>query len=86
MTKVDKSMTNAFKKIQKYHVKNKIDAIQMICTLENTLLNLQQISSQQTVHITLSIPLNHSSRKWVFINTCPMEEHTFILKPLVLLK
>lgn len=53
MTKVDKLMTNAFKGIHKDHVKNKIDAIQMICTLGNTLLNLQQILSQQVVHITL---------------------------------
>ena len=46
MTKVDKSMTNAFKRIHKNCVKNKIDVIQMICTLDNTLLKLQQISSQ----------------------------------------
>ena len=45
MTKVDKSMTNEFKMIHKDHVKNKIDAIQMIHTLGITLLNLQQISS-----------------------------------------
>ena len=58
----------------------------MIRTLGNTLLNLQQISSQQAVHIALSLPLNHSSRQCIFINTCPMEEQTPILKPPVLLK
>ena len=40
MTKVDKSMTNAFKMICKDHVKKKINVIQMIHTLGNTLLNL----------------------------------------------
>ena len=86
MTKVHKSMTNAFKRICKDHVKRKINAIQMIRTLGNTLLNLQQNLSQQGVHIALSLPLNHSSIQFVFINTCPMEEQTFILKPLVRLK
>jgi hypothetical protein len=46
MTKVDKSMTNAFRRIRKECEKNNINAIQMIHTLGNTLLNLQQISSQ----------------------------------------
>lgn len=86
ITKLDKSMTNAFRGIHKDHMKNKIDVIQMICTLGNEFLNLQQISSQQVVHIALSLPLNYSSRQCIFINTCAMEEQTFILKPLVLLK
>ena len=86
MTKVDKSRINEFKRIHKDHVKKKIDDIQMIPTLGNTLLNLQQISSQQVVHITLSLPLTHSLRQCIFINTSPMEERTFILKPPLLLK
>ena len=58
----------------------------MICMLGNTLLNLQQMSSQQVVYIALSLPLNCSSRKCVFINTSPLEKHTFVLKPLCLLE
>ena len=60
MTKVDRSKTNAFKRIRKEHEKRKIDAIQMIRSLGNALLNLQQILAQQVVHIALSLPLNHS--------------------------
>ena len=60
MTIVDKSITNAFKRIPKDHVNDKINDIQMICTSGNTLLNLQQISSQQEVHISLFLPLNNS--------------------------
>ena len=86
MTKVEKSMANAFKRIHKDYVKKKIDVIQMIHTLGNTLINLIQISSQQAVHITISLPLNHSSRQCVFINTCPMKEQAFVLKLPVLLK
>jgi hypothetical protein len=86
MTKVDKSMTSAFIRICKEHERSHIDAIQMIRTLGNTLLNLQQMSAQQAVHIALSLPLNCSSRKCVFINTSPLEKHTFVLKPLVLLE
>ena len=43
MTKLDRSMTSAFKKIRREHEKRKINAIEMICTLGNTLLNLQQM-------------------------------------------
>jgi hypothetical protein len=75
MTKVDKSMTSAFRRIQKEH------EISHMRTLGNALLNLQQMSTQQAVHILLSLPLNSSSRKCVFINTSPLENHTFVLKP-----
>jgi len=61
MTKADKSMTNAFKRIRREHEKSKLNAIEMICSLANALFNLQQISAQQAVHIILSLPLNHSS-------------------------
>jgi hypothetical protein len=86
MTKVDKSMTSAFRRIRKEHEKTQIDAMKMIHTLGNTLLNIQQMSSQQVFHITLSLPLNCSSRKCVFINTSPLETRTFVLKPPSLLK
>ena len=86
MMKIDKSMTSAFRKIRKEHERSHIDAIQMIHTLGNTLLNVQQMYAQQAVHIALSLPLTCSSRKCVFINTSPLEKHTFVLKPPVLLQ
>jgi hypothetical protein len=86
MTKVDKSMTSAFRRIRKKHEKSHVDTMQMIHTLGNTLLNLQQMSTQQAIHIALSLPLNCSSRKCVFINTSPLEKHTFVLKPPSLLE
>ena len=46
MTKVEKYMTSAFRRIHKEHERSHIDAIQMICTLGNTLLNFQQMSAQ----------------------------------------
>lgn len=46
MTKVDNSMTYAFKIICKDHQQDNINAIRMISTLINALLNLQQMSSQ----------------------------------------
>jgi hypothetical protein len=86
MTKNDKSMTIAFRKICKEHEGSHIDVVQMIQTLGNTFLNIQQISAQQAVHIALSLPLTCSSRKCVFINTSPPEKCTFVLKPPVLLQ
>ena len=43
MTKLDRSMTSAFKKIHREHEKSKINAIDMIRTLGNALFNLQQM-------------------------------------------
>jgi hypothetical protein len=60
--------------------------MQMICMLGNTMLNLQQMFVQQAVHIVLSLPLNSSSRACIFINTSPIDQHTFVLKPTFLLK
>ena len=45
MTKVEKPMTSAFRRIHREHEKSHLDAMQMIRTLGNTLLNLQQMSS-----------------------------------------
>jgi hypothetical protein len=86
MTKVDKSMTREFRRIHKENERIHIDVMQMIHMLGNTLLNLQQMFAQQAVHIALSLPLNCSSRKCVFINTSPLEKHTFVLKPPSLLE
>lgn len=58
----------------------------MIHSLGNALLNLQQILSQQEIHIALYLPLNHSSWECIFIKMIPMDEHTFILKPSFQLK
>jgi hypothetical protein len=43
MTKVDKSVISALRRIHKEHEKHHIDTMQMICALGNTLLNLQQM-------------------------------------------
>lgn len=80
MTKVDRSMTSAFKRICEDHEKNNIDAIKMISKLGNELLNLQQMSSQQGTHIILSLPLNYSSRKCVFIDIRAEDDQTFVPK------
>jgi hypothetical protein len=44
-------------------------------------LNAQQMSTQQVVHIFLSIPLFHSIRAFQFINTCEQQDNTFVLLP-----
>jgi hypothetical protein len=86
MTNIDKSMTSAFRRIHKEHEIRHIDAIQMIRILGNTLINLQQMSAQQEVHIALSLPLTCGSKQCVFINTSPLEKCIFVLKPSVFLQ
>ena len=85
-TKLDRSMTSAFKKIHIEHEKRKINPIEMIRTLEIHYLTFNRCQLNHAVHITLSMPLNSSSRQCVFINTSPSDEGTFILKPNFLLK
>ena len=79
-------MTNAFRRICKVHERNEIDDMQMIRKLGNALLNMQQMSAQQAMHITLSLPLSCSSREFIFINTYPVDERNVMLKPPILLK
>jgi hypothetical protein len=45
-----------------------------ISRLGKALVNMQQMSAQQVVHIILPLPLNTSSRKCIFINTSPIEQ------------
>ena len=46
----------------------------------NALINYQEMSSRQAVHIALSLPLHKSSRKTIFINTSPPENRILLLK------
>jgi hypothetical protein len=64
----------------------KMKEVILMHMLGKTLLNLQKMYAQQAVHIALSLPLNCSSRKCVFINTSPLEKSTFVLKPPSLLE
>ena len=59
--------------------------IQTIRKLGNALLNMQQMSIRQAVHVVLSLPLHSSSRKTIFINTTPNDRQIAMLKrPLLL--
>ena len=73
-------MITAFKKIKEQCFTNNDGKIQKIHKLGNTLLNMQQMSSRQAVHIVLSLPLHSSSRKTIFINTSPDDKKTVVLK------
>jgi hypothetical protein len=39
------------------------------------------MSTQQVVHVHLSIPLYHSIRAFQFVNTCEQQGKTFVLLP-----
>jgi hypothetical protein len=74
ITKMDRTKTSAFKKIREEFL-CKIDIkIKTIRKLGNTLLNMQQMSSHQAVHIVMSLPLYSSPRTTIFINTAPFEK------------
>ena len=80
MTKEDRTLTRTFKNIREDQVKAKYDILKTISSLGKAFVNLQQMSAQQAVHIVLSIPLNCSSRKCVFVNTSPVDDRAFVLK------
>ena len=52
----------------------------MIRKLRNALLNFQQMSAQEAAHLVLSMPLNQSFRRRIFINTRLDDDHIFVLK------
>ena len=80
MAKFDRTLTSTFRRIRKESIENKDDAIQLVRKLGNALLEHQQMSSRQAVHIVLSLPLQCSSRKTIFINTSPANKRTCVLK------
>jgi len=80
MTKIDKTMTSTFKRIREDHEKMNVDIMKTISRLGKALLNMQQMSAQQSIHIILPLRLNASSRNCIFINTSPIEQQEFILK------
>jgi hypothetical protein len=55
-----------------------IEASKCIKKLRNAFLNAQQMSIQQVVHITLSMPLYHPTKSFQFINTF-QQDITFVL-------
>ena len=85
ITKFDCNLTTAFKKIKHQCLTNNDGKIQTIRKLGNTLLNMQQMSIRQAVHVVISLPLHSSSRKTIFINTAPDVKQIVVLKrPLLL--
>jgi len=73
-------MTIAFKNILNDFFSSGDNKFETIHKLGNALLNMQQMSSRQAIHIILSLPLYSSSRRTIFINTTPSQKITFILK------
>ncbi len=58
-SKKDKSITQKMKLLLNKCKHEQIEAYECIKKLGNAFLNAQQMSIQQTIHITLSIPLYH---------------------------
>jgi len=69
-TKIDKYVTQKMKIILEKCKHEQTRTFECIKKLGNAFLNAQQMFIEQVVHITLSIPLYHSTRSFQFINTC----------------
>ena len=80
ITKFDCNMTTAFKKIKDQCLADNDGKIETIRKLGNALLNMQQMSIRQAVHIVLSFPLYSSSRNTIFINIAPDDKQIVVLK------
>jgi hypothetical protein len=81
LAKIDQFVTQKLKIIIDKCKHEKIETFKCIKKLRNAFLNAQQMPIQQVVHITLSIPLYHSTRSFQFINTCQQQDKTFVLLP-----
>ena len=80
MTKHDNTLTRTFRKKREDRKKTNYDVMDTISSLGKSLVNMQQMSTQLAVHVVLSLPLRNSSRRCIFINTSPQEQHAFVLK------
>ena len=69
-----------FKRIREEHKESDVSIMKTISRLGKSLVNMQQMSAQQAVHIILPLPLNTSSRNCIFVNTSPIEHRAFMLK------
>ena len=63
ITKMDRPMTNDFKQIKEEATHDNSGKVETIHKLENTLLNMQQMSIREAIHIVLSLPLIHVQEK-----------------------
>jgi len=86
LTKVNKYVTQKMQSMLKKCKHEQYEAFKQIKKLGNTFLNAQQMSIQQAMHISLSIPFYHSTRSFQFINTCNEHERTFVLLPQKILR
>jgi len=78
-TKIDKYVIQEMKIILEKCKHEQTRTFECIKKQGNEFLNAQQMFIQQVVHITLSIPLYHSTRSFQFINTCQQQDKTFVL-------
>jgi hypothetical protein len=69
------------KSILQMCIAGKKDANLRILKLGNAFLNAQQMSAQLAIYLILSIPKYHCLRSFAFINTSPIQERAFVLKP-----
>ena len=76
----DKARYNKDISLPKFVQANNDNKTKFIRKLGNALLNYQQMSSHQAVHIALSLQLHRSSRKTMFIKTSPSERRFLMLK------
>jgi hypothetical protein len=81
LTKINKFVTQEMKIILNKCKHEQTETYEHIEKLGNAFLNAQQMSIQQVVHITLSIPLYRSTRSFQFINTCQQQDKAFVLLP-----
>jgi hypothetical protein len=69
LTKIDKSITNEFWTIIKKCEDENFDVNLKIRKLGNAFMNAQQMSTQLTTYIILSLPHYHVSRSFSFLKT-----------------
>jgi hypothetical protein len=76
----NKTITNEFQTIIKKCENENFDANLKVRKLNNVFLNAQQMSTELTTYMVLSLPPYHTSRSFSFLNTSPSSERVFILK------
>ena len=82
--KTERTMSDLLKRVSQESAND--DVKTQLRKLGAAFLNNREVSAQEAVYRVLSLPLNRTSRKVVFINTSPKDRRVRMLKPMSVLK
>ena len=86
ISKAQKGMSNLLYQAAKEAREGNLEIRKQVKTIGHKFLTHVEVSAQESVYFILQLPLKHSSREVVFVNTSPENERVIMLKNLKLIE